>query len=80
MRLRACTGLLLLGASGCAGLPERVRIDVDGRTIEVRQGSLPAGVLEGVWSTSPECGGAATEKLEVIGAGGELLILYRCLP
>lgn len=80
MRLRACTGLLLLASSACAGLPERVRIDVDGRTIEVRQRGLSPGALKGLWSTSPECGGAALEKLEVVGAAGELLTLYRCLP
>ena len=80
MRLTACTGLLLLAASACAGLPERVRIDVDGRTIYVRQGSLSPLELQGVWSTSPECAGAAPEEREVLGAAGELLTLYRCLP
>lgn len=80
MRLRACTGLLLLASSACAGMPERVRIDVDGRAIEVRQRGLSAGALKGAWSTSSECGGAGAEQREVMGAGGELLILYRCLP
>ncbi len=37
MRLRACAGGLLLAVTGCVGMPERVRIDVDGHSIEVRQ-------------------------------------------
>ena len=55
MRLRACIGGLLLAGAGCAGLPETVRIDVDGRTLELRQQGL-SGQLRGGWSTSPECG------------------------
>lgn len=33
MRLVACVGLLL--CAGCAHLPERVRVEVDGRVVEV---------------------------------------------
>ncbi len=41
MRLRVCTGLLLLGtlAGGCAHLPERVRVEVGDKAVEV---SCPA--------------------------------------
>ena len=38
MRLRACLGLLLLALGGCAQLPERVRVEVDGRVIELERG------------------------------------------
>lgn len=54
MRLCASIGGLLLGATACVGLPETVRIEVDGRTIELRQGGL-SGRLAGGWSTSPDC-------------------------
>jgi hypothetical protein len=55
MRLRACIGGLLLGATACAGLPETVRVNVDGRTVEISQRGL-SGRLPGGWSTSPDCG------------------------
>jgi hypothetical protein len=35
MRLRACTGLLLLGLAGCQHLPEGVRVDLVNRVVEV---------------------------------------------
>lgn len=55
MRLRACIGMLLLSGSACAALPESVRIDVDGRVVELRQQGLSAR-FEGGWSTSADCG------------------------
>jgi|GEM_PF-4647743 len=56
MRLRACLAGLLLFASACAELPGLVRIDVDGRTVELRQRGLSRAPLGGAWSTSPDCG------------------------
>jgi hypothetical protein len=65
----------LLSGSACAGLPETVRIDVDGRTLELRQRAL-SGQLRGGWSTSPDCGleprfdvgelGASVESVRMI--------------
>ena len=95
MRLRACISGLLLAPIACAGLPQSVRIDVDGHVIELRQQGL-SGTLVGGWSTSPSCGpeprfdvqelGAsvagiraiAADELEVIGADGTTVRLYRC--
>ena len=37
MRPRVCLGIILLGASACATLPELVRIDVDGSTVELKR-------------------------------------------
>ena len=62
MRLRACIGLILLAAAGCSQLPCLVRIDIDGRMVEIRQRGLGREVLQGGWSTSPACeGGAAVD-------------------
>ena len=93
MRLRACIGGLLLGASACAALPEMVRIEVDGRMIELRQRGLPAP-LRGDWSRSPDCGSAgdasvpadaiesvrmiSDDELELIAESGLIVRLYRC--
>ena len=41
MRLRVCLGILLLGASACANLPELVRIDVDGNSVELKRKPEP---------------------------------------
>jgi hypothetical protein len=41
--------------TGCAALPETVRIEVDGRIVELRQQGL-SGELPGGWSKSPDCG------------------------
>lgn len=35
MRLRACLGMLLLGLGACTHIPDHIRIDVDGNTIEI---------------------------------------------
>ncbi len=80
MRLRACMSGLVLGATACAGLPEQVRIDVDGRTIEVRQRGLSGKLLSGGWSTEAMCGDGNVETVEVLRASGETLKLYRCIP
>lgn len=37
MRLRACMGGLLLLCGACAQLPEKVRVEVDGHSIEVKK-------------------------------------------
>lgn len=78
MRLRACIGGALLGATACTHLPDQVRIEVDGRTVEIRPRGLSGAQLEGDWSTSAHCGGAAAQTLEVIAANGAMLRLYRC--
>lgn len=54
MRLRACIGGLLLAGTGCAALPEAVRIEVDGKIVELRQHGL-SGQLPGGWSKTPDC-------------------------
>ncbi len=92
MRLRACLGGVLLALGACAGLPERVRIDVDGRSIEIRQRGLSSELLAGAWAASPDCaggGGAIPSEirevhvvgpgeLEATGPEGEPVRLYRC--
>lgn len=92
MRLRAGLEALSLIATGCAGLPERVLIDVDGRSIEVRQHGFGAEQLSGRWSTSEDCnvaidltgkGGATIHRigpgqLQLQGADGIRKRLYSC--
>lgn len=80
MRLSACTGGVLLAATACAGLPESIRIDVDGRMLEVRQQGLPSSLLARGWSLAPECGERGREEVELIGFDGKELRLYRCRP
>lgn len=93
MRLRACLAGMLLCATACAEIPERVRIDVDGRSIEVRQRGLRPG---GGWSYSPACGDEVRldlnalgeslisirmigpDELEATGSDGAVIRLYRC--
>jgi hypothetical protein len=41
MRLRVSLGIILLGASACAHLPELVRIDVDGSSVELKRKPEP---------------------------------------
>ena len=41
MRLRACLGGLVLGASACAQIPGEIRIDVDGSTLEFKKKPAP---------------------------------------
>jgi len=41
MRLRACLGGLMLGASACAQIPGETRIDVDGSTLEFKKKPAP---------------------------------------
>lgn len=41
MRPRACLGILLLGLSACAHIPDHIRIDVDGSTIEIVKEPAP---------------------------------------
>lgn len=82
MRLRACIGTVLLGTAACAELPRIVRIDVDGRMLEIRQRGLSADHLKGGWSLFTECGEGGvrgiTEEIEVTGPDGRVLRLYRC--
>jgi hypothetical protein len=35
MRLRAGLGLLCVGLAGCQHVPDRVKVDLEGRTVEV---------------------------------------------
>ena len=37
MRLRTCLGIVALGLGACASLPELVRIDVDGTSVEFKK-------------------------------------------
>jgi hypothetical protein len=93
MRLIACISALLLVSSGCAQLPERVRIDVDGRTMELRrQGPSPLSQWT-KWSSSPDCSTRervdpidyatsvllAPDRMEVTSKDGRSGSLYRCL-
>jgi hypothetical protein len=96
MRLRACTGGLLLAATACVHFPERVKIEVDGRTVELRRHGLAGDLPPGRWSSSSDClsggyepaGGKPAQRtmilgpdlLEVTGADGSVLRLYRCGP
>jgi hypothetical protein len=41
MRRRICLGIILLGASACAHLPELVRIEVDGNSVELKRKPEP---------------------------------------
>jgi hypothetical protein len=85
MRLRACIAGLLIIGTGCAALPETVRIEVDGKMLELRQQGL-SGRFEGGWSKSPDCGseprfdaaelGASVESIRMITAD-ELELLGR---
>lgn len=42
MRFMASLGIILLGVGACARLPEIVRIDVDGSTVEFKKKPDPA--------------------------------------
>jgi hypothetical protein len=65
--------LLLVG--GCARLPGSVRIDVDGRVLEVRQRGL-SSLLGGEWSRSRACEeGAAGDVLEVAGPASTIRLV-----
>lgn len=77
MRLGACIGMLLFSASACAALPDSVRIDVDGRVIELRQQGL-SGRFEGGWSTSPECG--AEPRFDVAELGEAVTTIRMITP
>ena len=37
MRLTACLGVVLLGASACTHLPANLRVDLDGNSVEFRK-------------------------------------------
>lgn len=92
MRLRACMGSLLFFATGCTGLPERLRIEADDRMIEVRQQGFDTGWLKGRWSSSLDCSSPAElppqrnmkirsitpDELEIQGVDGVPMRLYRC--
>ena len=75
MQLRACIAILLLGVGACAQLPSSVRIDVDGKTLEVRQRGL-SSVLGGAWSHSRGCeAGHAAEPLGLAGSGSTIRLV-----
>lgn len=37
MRLRACLGIVLLASGGCAHIPEIIRLEIDGSTVEIKK-------------------------------------------
>lgn len=37
MRKHACAGLLLLATGACAHIPEVIRLEVDGSTVEIKK-------------------------------------------
>ena len=41
MRLRACLGIVALGLGACAHLPEMVRIEIDGTSVEFKKEPAP---------------------------------------
>jgi len=42
MRLRACIALLLLAIGGCAQIPDHIRVEVDGGSIDFQKTQPPA--------------------------------------
>lgn len=44
MRPSACLGLILFATGGCAQIPELVRVDVDGSTLEFKKKPAPPAV------------------------------------
>ena len=82
MRQIACMSGLLLAVAGCAQLPERVRLDVDGRSIEVSQRGLAEPLLTAAgWSaTPPPCEKGEVERVDVSGPDGAARSLFRCRP
>lgn len=41
MRLKACLGLVLLGSSACTHVPETLRVELGGSTLEFRKKPVP---------------------------------------
>jgi hypothetical protein len=37
MRLRACIASLLLGIGGCAQIPDHIRVEVDGSSVDFKK-------------------------------------------
>jgi hypothetical protein len=60
-------GGLLLFVAACTQLPGLVRIDVDGRTLELRQRGLSGVQLAGGWSTAASCVGEGRFDLSELG-------------
>lgn len=48
MRLHACLAFVLLATGACAQLPERVRVEVGDRAVEV-EGRCPQSFLPNDW-------------------------------
>lgn len=63
MRLSACLGIVLLATGGCAHIPEVIRLEVDGSTVEIKK--RPPPPAEG----GEEASGAVAEQPE--DDGGE---------
>lgn len=41
MRLNACLGIVLLATGACAHIPEVIRLEVDGSTVEIKKRPEP---------------------------------------
>ncbi len=37
MRLRACLGIAVLALGACAHIPDRIRVEVDGSSVEIKK-------------------------------------------
>ena len=57
MRPRACLGGALLLCSACAQLPNVVRVEVDGTTVEIKKPSPPSPQVDTPAAQVPEADG-----------------------
>ena len=54
MRLSACLGIVLLATGACAHIPEVIRFEVDGSTVEIKK--RPEPPVQGEEATAGEVG------------------------
>lgn len=41
MRVRACLGMILFAVSGCAHIPDHIRLEIDGGSVEIKKPPVP---------------------------------------